>query len=173
MQLVLLVLLLIGPYLLLDLVARARPGLATTPSLRARAGVSLLFAFTGAGHFVETAAMTEMLPPFVPYRTELIYVTGVFELLGAVGIWLPRLRPLAGLALIAMLIGVLPSNVYAAFAHVSFGGHELGPVYLLVRVPFQFLTIWWVYRATLQPLRNTQLERLAARLRPTVAGTGR
>ncbi len=152
MQLVLLVLILTGPYLLLTLAGRWRPGLSVAPALRARVGVSLFFAFTSMGHFLQTAAMAEMLPPFIPYRPEIIYVTGILELLGAIGVWLPRLTHLAGLGLIAMLIGVLPSNIYAAFTYVDFGGHGAGPVYLLARVPFQLLVIGWVYLATLPPL---------------------
>ena len=150
MQLVFLTLLLVAPSLILTLVGRWHPVWATSPTVRARVGVSLLFGFTSLGHFLQTNAMAQMLPSFVPYRTELIYVTGVLELLGAIGVWLPRLTVLTGMALIAMLIGLLPSNIYAAFAQVPFGGHESGPAYLLVRIPFQFLVIGWVYLATLR-----------------------
>lgn len=40
-------------------------------------------------------------------------MTGVFELLGAVGIWVPRFFRLTGIFLILMLMSVLPANVYA------------------------------------------------------------
>ena len=96
--------------------------------------------------------MAEMLPASVPYRIELIYLTGVFELLGAIGVWISRLTKLTGLLLILMLIGVLPANIYSAFNRVEFGGHDAGPVYLLVRLPFQLFTIWWTYFATEQRL---------------------
>jgi len=91
-----------------------------------------------------------MLPAAVPYRVELIYLTGVFELLGAIGVWIPRLRRLTGLLLIIMLIGILPANIYSALQRVEFGGHGAGPLYLLVRVPFQLLVICWTYFATEQ-----------------------
>ena len=91
-----------------------------------------------------------MLPPWVPYRVELVYVTGVLEPLGALGIWIPSLMRLTGILLILMLIGILPSNIYSAINRVEFGGHDAGPVYLLVRVPFQLLVIWWTYFATEQ-----------------------
>ena len=44
-----------------------------------------------------------------------------------------------------MLILFLPANVYAAIQQVPFGGHGNGPLYLLVRVPFQLLVIAWVW----------------------------
>lgn len=99
--------------------------------------------------------MAAMLPPAIPYRIELIYVTGVLELLGAIGVWIPRLMKLTGACLILMLIGVMPSNIYSAINHVDFGGHGAGPVYLLVRVPFQIFVIWWVYFATQRHVTRT------------------
>lgn len=150
MMLLFLALALVGPFALLTLAGRVSPGLRTDRRSRAKVGVSLLLLITASGHFFQADAMKEMLPPFVPFRLAIIYATGVFELLGAIGIWIPRVERLAGALLILMLIGVLPSNVYSALNHVPFGGHDAGPVYLLVRVPFQLLLIGWIYYATNQ-----------------------
>lgn len=148
MTLVVLFLLLTLPYLILTLVGKLFPRFRLAPSIRARVGLSLFFAFTAIGHFMRTEAMAEMLPPAVPYRIELIYLTGILELLGAIGVWIPRLTKLTGVLLIVMLIGVLPSNIYSALNRVEFGGHGAGPLYLLVRIPFQLFVIWWTWLAT-------------------------
>ena len=150
MTLLFLLLLLVAPYLLLTLAGRWVAGFKISPAKRARIGLSLFFIFTSIGHFIRTEEMATMLPPSVPYRIELIYITGVFELLGAIGVWIPRLARLTGLLLILMLIGLLPANVYSAINRVDFGGHGAGPVYLLVRIPFQLFAIWWTYFATEQ-----------------------
>ena len=150
MTLLVLFLLLTLPYLILTLIGKWFPRLKLTPPMRARVGLSLFFMFTSIGHFIRTEAMAEMLPATIPYRVELIYVTGVLELLGAIGVWIPRLTKLTGLLLILMLLGFLPANIYSAFNRVEFGGHGAGPLYLLVRVPFQLFTIWWTYFATEQ-----------------------
>jgi uncharacterized membrane protein len=92
--------------------------------------------------------MSAMLPSSIPYSTEIIYLTGVLELLGAIGVWVPKLMKLTGACLILMAISLLPANIYSAINHVDFGGHENGVVYLLLRVPFQFFLIWWTYYAT-------------------------
>lgn len=94
--------------------------------------------------------MAEMLPPSVPYRIEIIYITGILEFLGAVGVWIPPLTKLTGFLLIVMLIGLVPANIYSALNRVEFGGHSAGPVYLLIRIPFQLFAIWWTYFATEQ-----------------------
>ncbi|MET0645399.1 MAG: DoxX family protein [Pyrinomonadaceae bacterium] len=150
MLLLFLLLLLVVPYLILTLAARWVAGLRLAPAARARVGLTLFFLFAGVGHFIKTEEMAAMLPPGVPFRVEAVYVTGVLELLGAVGVWVPGLTRLTGLCLILLLVCVLPANIYAALNRVDFGGHGAGPAYLLVRVPFQLFVIWWTYFATEQ-----------------------
>ena len=150
MTLLVLILILVVPYLTLTLSGRWNSRFQITPAKRARVGLSLFFIFTAIGHFITTEQMAAMLPPAVPFRTELIYITGVLELLGAIAVWIPGLTRLTGLLLIVMLIGILPSNIYSAINRVDFGGHGAGPVYLLIRIPFQLFVIWWTYFATEQ-----------------------
>jgi uncharacterized membrane protein len=149
-MLLFLTLVLVGPYLVLTAVGHWYPRARMRSTTRAKVGLSLLFVVTSSGHFVSNAAMSEMLPPFVPLRRELIYMTGVLELLGAIGVWVPRVQRIAGLCMIVMLIGILPANIYSAFARVEYGGHGYGPAYLLVRIPFQLVVIAWTYWATEQ-----------------------
>jgi len=148
MTLLFLLLLLIVPYFVLSLLGKWNSTFQIAPTVRARVGLSLFFIFTAIGHFIRTEEMAAMLPAFVPYRIETIYLTGVFELLGAIGVWIPRLTKLTGYLLILMLIGILPANIYSAINRVDFGGHGAGPTYLLVRIPFQLFVIWWTYFAT-------------------------
>ncbi len=149
MQLFFLLLLLVGPYVILSLIARLA-GLEIAKPTRARVGVTLFFLFTALGHFIMTEQMAAMVPPSIPYPIQLIYLTGVLEALGALGVWVPKLTRLTGVCLILMLLFLLPANIYSAFNRIDFGGHGAGPVYLLLRVPFQFFVIWWTYFATEQ-----------------------
>lgn len=150
MTLLFLLFLLVAPYLILTLLGQWFPGLKMDPSKRARVGLSLFFLVTALAHFTTREGMAKMIPSSVPYPLELIYVTGVLELLGAIGVWIPRLERLTGLLLIVMLIGLLPANIYSAINRVEYGGHDAGPIYLRVRVPFQLFVIWWTYFATEQ-----------------------
>jgi uncharacterized membrane protein len=132
-MLLFLFLFLVIPYLLLTLVDQWRIDFKIRPSTRARIGLSLLFIFTATGHFVKAEEMSQMLPPSVPYRLEIIYLAGVFELLGAIGVWIAPVMRLTGFCLILMLICFLPANIYSAMNHVDFGGHGEGPDYLPFR----------------------------------------
>ena len=110
---------------------------------RGRISLALLFLFTGLGHFVNPEPMATMLPPWMPSRVPLVYVTGLLEWAGAIGLLMPRSARIAGICLVTFLIAVFPANVFAALNHVGMGGHEAGPAYLLVRAPFQLALIWW------------------------------
>jgi len=135
--------LLLLPYLALSLAGI--PGI-----LCGRIGVALVFVFTGLGHFVRTSAMAQMLPNGVPMRVPLVRASGVFELLAAGAILVPRASRLTGVLLCIFLLVILPSNIYAAFKRVDFGGHGAGPVYLLVRVPLQLFLIGWIWWFTVR-----------------------
>lgn len=125
-------------------------------ALRSRAagayGLGFLFILTGVGHFIQTEAMAQMLPGFVPFRVPLVYLTGLLEFAIAAGFFLPATRRLAGWAAVAVLVLFFPANIYAAFAHVPMGGHAWGPVYLLIRAPLQAAILAWVWWFA---LRNT------------------
>ena len=90
-MLLFLLLLLIVPYLILTLLDRWVTDFKVGPSTRARVGLSLFFIFTSIGHFIKAEEMSAMLPPFVPYRIEIVYLTGVLEILGATGVWIAPL----------------------------------------------------------------------------------
>ena len=113
-------------------------------------GLSMSFVFFGVGHFAQTQPMSEMLPAWVPMRVPLIYVTGLLEWGLAAALLTHRYRRLAGWACIAVLVLFFPANIYAALNSVGMGGHQWGPVYLLIRAPLQLILIGWTYWFTLR-----------------------
>lgn len=117
-------------------------------------GITLVFCFTGLGHFILTEPMAQMLPPWVPGRIPLVYATGVLEIAAAMAVLIPRLRTLAGWGLIVMLLLFLPVNIYAVMNQVGLGEHAWGPTYLLIRVPLQFVLIGWIWWMAVRPARG-------------------
>lgn len=114
-------------------------------------GVCSVFLFTGIGHFVDTEAMAQMLPPEVPMRTLWIQVSGGLEIALALGLLIPGLRHWVGWLLIWMLAGLLPFDIYAAFMRVPMGGHAWGPIFLGIQVPLRLLLMAWIYRFATRP----------------------
>jgi uncharacterized membrane protein len=113
-------------------------------------GLGILFIFTGIGHFIQTEPMAQMLPPWVPERTLLVYLTGGLEFAIAVGFLAPKSRRFTGWVAAIVLVLFFPANIYAAINHIPMGGHAWGPVYLLIRAPLQIIILFWVYWFTIR-----------------------
>lgn len=139
-NIILILILLLGPFFGMALFSIAEP-------LRGHIAITCVFLFTGIGHFLRARPMSAMLPPKIPetWRLPIIYLSGVFEIVLAVGVLVDAWSKLAGVVLCVFLIGVLPANIGSAIRRVPFGGHGAGPVYLLARVPLQILLICWVW----------------------------
>ncbi|TDH27054.1 hypothetical protein EXU57_09660 [Segetibacter sp. 3557_3] len=113
-----------------------------------RIAMALMLLFTAIGHFKFTAGMAEMLPVSVPYRKELVYFTGVLEIVAAAGLLFDASAKATGWFLVVFFIVLLPANIYAAMVKVDYeSGTNTGPgiSYLWFRVPLQLLFISWVY----------------------------
>ncbi len=113
-------------------------------------GLGILFIFTGIGHFIQTEPMTQMLPPWVPERRLLVYLTGGLEFAIALGFFVPKYRRFTGWVAAVVLVFFFPANIYAAINYTGMGGHVWGPVYLLIRVPLQAIILLWVYWFTIK-----------------------
>lgn len=133
--------LLFGPWIISAIASRSFFLPREMAQGRLAIGLALSFLFFAIGHFVQTDAMIEMLPAWVPLRRELIYATGIAELLVAFALLTRKWRTLAAIAAGSMLVLFFPANIYAAINAVGMGGHAWGPIYLLIRVPLQLLLI--------------------------------
>ena len=106
-----------------------------------------LFMIAGVLHFVFPARYAEIIPPALPYPLMLVYISGVCEFMGGVGVLIPFAHRFAGYGLIALLIAVFPANITMLTNQMAHGW-SLAVLLLILRLPMQFLMIWWVYRAT-------------------------
>jgi uncharacterized membrane protein len=106
--------------------------------------------FVGAGilHFTHTRRYEPTIPPWIPAHRELVLVSGAAEIAGGVAASVPRLRPTAGWALVALLIAVFPANVYMAIHPEEIRGLDVPRWLLWVRLPLQAAFIAWALWAT-------------------------
>ncbi len=108
----------------------------------ARQLLALFFVCTGAMHFIKPATFVAVTPKFLPKRKEMVYLSGLLEILGGLGLLVPFTRRFAAKGLIALLYGVLPANINMAVNKIDFG---FIPSWLLwARLPLQFLLIMGV-----------------------------
>ncbi|WP_026461199.1 DoxX family protein [Adhaeribacter aquaticus] len=117
-------------------------------ALSGRIAMAAMLVFTAVAHFVFTKGMSMMLPDIIPYKTEVVYLTGIIEIAAGIGLFIPNLRIVTAWLLIAFFILILPANIYAAVKHIDYqkGTYEgNGLSYLWFRVPLQILFIVGTY----------------------------
>jgi uncharacterized membrane protein len=79
-------------------------------------GLAVMFVMTGVAHFVPGMRrdMMAIVPPRLPQPALLVTITGVLELLGAVGLLYPPTRVAAAACLFVLMLVMFPANVYAS-----------------------------------------------------------
>jgi uncharacterized membrane protein len=106
-----------------------------------RVVVALPLLASGLLHFIRTALMATTIPPFFPYRPQLVLLTGVLEIAGAIGLLLPKFTRFAPACLAVLMIAIFPANVYGA--NQTVGGLHLPsvPVRLAMQVIYIVLLL--------------------------------
>lgn len=112
--------------------------------------IAVLFISIGVMHFVRPGFFVSIMPPYLPYHLELVYISGVFEILGGLGVLIPPLRKSAGYGLVLLLIAVFPANIQMLINEVNASGWTLKTIPLIIRLPIQPLLIYWVYRCCIK-----------------------
>jgi uncharacterized membrane protein len=106
--------------------------------------------YIGAGflHFVHPAPFLKIMPPYLPWHLPLVYVSGAAEMLGGIGLLIPRFRRAAAWGLVALLVAVFPANIYQATNHIQMTVRPAPEWVAWARLPVQGLLIWWVLWCT-------------------------
>jgi len=121
---------------------------------RRRLPLALFFLGAGVLHFVKPGAYEPTVPDALPAHRELVYLSGVAEIAGALALLHDRSARWAGWWLIALLIAVFPANVNMALNAERF--RSVPEALLWVRLPIQGLLIVWVWRVA-KPRGQRQL----------------
>jgi uncharacterized membrane protein len=111
-----------------------------------RALTGIAFIATGALHFTHTRVYERIMPPYIPLHRQAVLVSGAAEIAGGAAILAPQTRPLARWWLLALLAAVFPANVHMALNPRDYEG--IPPWALWLRLPFQGVFAWSVWRAT-------------------------
>ena len=109
-------------------------------------GLAAFFINVGIDHFINPDFYLSIMPPAFPLHLEAVYISGLFEVLGGLGVLIPRFRKFSGWGLIALLIAVYPANIYMALTPEAFPDVPLFALY--IRLVFQFIFFYWAYLVT-------------------------
>jgi uncharacterized membrane protein len=115
--------------------------------------IALLFVGSGVLHLVKPDYYMRIMPPWLPAPMALVLISGLFEILGGVGVLVPATRLMAGWGLIALLLAVFPANVQMLLNARAAQASALWIAGLVARLPVQAVLIYWVFRAAIQRVR--------------------
>lgn len=111
--------------------------------LRVILAISIII--VGITHFSSPDTYVKIVPPQLPYPWELVYISGVFEVLGGLGLLVPNVSQFSAWGLIALFIAVFPANINMAVNHIHLDNIPDSPWFQVVRLPLQAVLIAWAW----------------------------
>ena len=105
--------------------------------------MSIFYVSVGVNHFTIPEWFLQIVPPRLPYKLELVYISGFLEIIFGVMLLIPATRFYAAWGLILLLIAVYPANIY--LAQTNGAAMNTTPLVAWGRLPFQFVFIALAY----------------------------
>ena len=106
---------------------------------------SIFYTITGIKHFIEPDYFLSIIPPYLPFHLELVYISGFFEILFGLMILFPKYRFYGSIGLILLLIAVFPANIYLAQSKEAQEAIGTSQQIAIWRLPIQGILIWIAY----------------------------
>jgi uncharacterized membrane protein len=119
--------------------------------------LAVFYFAAGVAHLRAPAGFIQITPAWVPFPAEVVALTGIAEIAGAIGLFIPSLRKAAGIGLAAYAVCVFPANINHAINNIALGGQALGWGYHGPRFLMQPVLVWlalWVSGVTDWPFRR-------------------
>lgn len=104
--------------------------------------------FAGVMHLVSPRGFVKIMPKWMPAPAALVAISGLFEILGGVGLLIPATQRYAAWGLIALFVAVFPANVNMAVNRIPLGRRPMPVWALWARLPLQAVFIGWAWLFT-------------------------
>jgi uncharacterized membrane protein len=103
------------------------------------------YIYVGIRHFIDPNFFLAIMPDYLPYHLEAVYISGAFEILLGGMLLFKKSRRIAGWGLIALLIAVFPANIYLAQNEAAQQSLDISQSLAIIRLPFQALFLGLAY----------------------------
>ena len=116
--------------------------------------MTILYLAGGVNHFLHTETYRKIMPPWLPWHNQLIFISGICQILFALLLIFPITKRLGAWCIIALLIAVFPANIQMMLNY----SREHNPLLWLavLRLPLQIVLIWWAYSFTSPALHTSK-----------------
>ena len=105
--------------------------------------MSLFYIGVGTNHIINPNWFVRIIPPILPFKVAIVYISGIFEIILGSLLIFPKTRYIAGWGLIILLLAVYPANIYVALTNGE--AMDTTPMIAWGRLPFQFVFIGLAY----------------------------
>jgi uncharacterized membrane protein len=114
------------------------------------------FILVGIEHFREPQKFVDIVPKYMPFALFLVYLTGVMEIVGGLGIIYPETREITGRLMVLFLLAIYPANFNMWINDIPYNGTRLTTQGHLFRLSIQILLITGAlgFSGDLQKLRK-------------------
>ena len=108
--------------------------------------LSFFYIYVGINHFLDPYWFVDIVPPYLPYHIELVYLSGFFEIIFGLLLIFKYSRKYAAYGIILLLIAVYPANIYLAFNEIPQKAMNVSSFFASwIRLPVQFILIGFAY----------------------------
>ena len=107
--------------------------------------MGVMYVFIGVKHFTAPQYFLENVPPQLPFKLFLVYLTGLIEVVGGAAILAPKTRKAGAYLLIFLLVSVFPANIYLYVSETPQSLLGISETDALIRMPFQAPLILLAY----------------------------
>jgi len=108
--------------------------------------MALIYMTAGTLHFIRPKVFVKIVPSYLSFPLELVYISGFCELLFGLLLLFTATRSISAWLIIALLIAVFPANIQMATDFYKKGNPYLWLA--ILRLPLQFVLIWWAWLYT-------------------------
>ena len=105
--------------------------------------MTLFYIMAGTNHFINPDWYVRIVPPILPFKTAIVYISGILEIILGTLLIFPKTRFIASWGLILLLVAVYPANIYVALTNGEV--MDTTPLIAWGRLPFQFVLIGLAY----------------------------
>ena len=105
--------------------------------------MSLLYIIAGINHFIHPLFYEKIMPAYIPWHTQIVFVSGIMEILLGIFIVPIITRRIATWGIIILLIIIFPANINMMMNYINEKNPDLWIT--ILRLPLQFVLIWWAY----------------------------
>ena len=111
--------------------------------------MSFFYALIGLKHIFDPKYFLPMMPPFIPFKKFMIYITGLLEIVFGVGLLIEETRFYAGVGIVILLLLVFPANIYIAINDEARKKLKVTKLFAVLRLFLQLPLIYLAYWHTL------------------------